>query len=92
MEKVDLLTGSVAQLQDNYIKLESDVEDKTAKLWEECRRLSREHSVSTSTAVGTLKTEVTERTILSFCLRARLSLHVRQRVTATHWQHEQTQA
>lgn len=61
MEKVDLLTGSVAQLQDNYIKLESDVEDKTAKLWEECRRLSREHSVSTSTAVGTLKTEVTER-------------------------------
>mmetsp|Transcript_2193 Transcript_2193/g.6210 ORF Transcript_2193/g.6210 Transcript_2193/m.6210 type:complete len:427 (-) Transcript_2193:687-1967(-) len=42
MEKVDVLSGSVAQLQDNQIKLSGDVETGLANLWGESRRVRRE--------------------------------------------------
>jgi hypothetical protein len=48
MEKVDVLSGSVAQLQDNQIKLSGELETGLANLWEESRRLRRESSKKSS--------------------------------------------
>jgi len=52
IDKVDILRGSVSQLQDNQFQLHGDLETTNRKTSEECRRLAREAARSHAEVVA----------------------------------------